>query len=551
MTNDLRPLRVVIGNETLEITPTRVGFYNLIAYIAKTFNVRKLDAFIFVKNMNEFDTNSDFYGHYSENRSSIFNSLWRLIIRSEGSDYDYINLPVGVYVKNLAYHRGRYFHKEDMITIHGRYYPRSYREYVRHCEECGDEFIDIDKFPVGLREYVDKRDLGYKEYCRDCVNCFYDNIVICRDCGEIIDTDCDDYAYIDDEPVCNECLRYSGRYQQCEHCGNWFSTDTTDYVYVEEDSVYYCCEDCANRDGWYWNEDHEEYRNENRSYDDDYYDDDDDDCYMDEVYAITGYHNHKYVPMGTYKPRQKHKLYIGRETEVDGHSRHDLSEEFLQTLYDNFEECCFFETDGSLNEGFEIITQPLTESKFFNEIDWEKPFKQLRDEGFKSHDTNTCGMHFHYSKWYLGHTYKEQFNSAKKIIAFIENHWEDIVKFSRRKSASELEWCAKFGFVPNKGTKMRQLSYDHEHRYRAVNLEHLYGHRYDDDENGTIEIRICKGTLNTKTMLASADFFLHIVRNAKRISWKNIDNLKLWFKGINNPNTIEYIKSRNAFEGAF
>ena len=81
-------------------------------------------------------------------------------------------------------------------------------------------------------------------------------------------------------------------------------------------------------------------------------------------------------------------------------------------------------------------------------------------------------------------------------------------------------------------------------RYMAVNLTNL-----GKGSKDTIEIRICKGTLNTETMLADADFFLHIVRNAKKISWKNIDNIKLWLKGLR-PATIEHMNSRNAFVGA-
>ena len=94
-------------------------------------------------------------------------------------------------------------------------------------------------------------------------------------------------------------------------------------------------------------------------------------------------------------------------------------------------------------------------------------------------------------------------------------------------------------------TDFSKLSSD---RYWAVNLSNM---RYKDPDDATIEIRICKGTLKASTTVASFDFFLHIVRNARRVPWKDIGNLKLWFKGIKDKNTIDYIKARHAFEGAF
>ena len=196
------------------------------------------------------------------------------------------------------------------------------------------------------------------------------------------------------------------------------------------------------------------------------------------------------------------------------------------------------EHDGSLDGGFEIITCPMTE-KFMKTFDWEPAFKHLTDAGFRSHDTSCCGQHNHYSEGYLGYNQKERENNAKKVCRFFQLYWDEIVKISRR---TNFGYCHNWDFEITKKTPFSKLKDD---RYFAVNVQNMGRSIH------TIEVRIIRGTLNVSTSQASTDFFLHIVRNAKRIAWKNIGDLKLWFKGIKDHNTIDYIKSRNAFVGAF
>lgn len=436
-----------------------------------------------------------------------------------------------------------YGFQENTLEINGKFFPTKFKRYVRTCE-CGSKYFDQELLTEDFsNEDISRRFpsslIGYRECCNDCVRDTYPDLDQCEDCGCWFDS-CDMY-YIEnrDSSVCEDCVN-NGDYHQCERCNDWVCTGDGDGVWTEDD-CFYCSESCAERAGYHYSEGREAWID---------YDAEEDEPYDEGVDSIIrGYHNDPYIPFGSFKKGQKHKLYIGRETEVDGLNRYDFDEDYFINVRNILggEERIFFETDGSLDGGFETITQPLTVKEFFN-FDWEKGFALLRGDGWRSHDTSTCGEHFHWSKWFLGYTYKQQFNSAKKIIAFFEKNWDDLVKFSRRKE-HELNWCKNFGFIPDKNTKMESLSYDHAHRYFAVNLEHLARHSRDDDENGTIEIRLCKGTLNANTMLNDADFLLHIVRNAKNISWKNIDNLKLWFKGMK-PTTIQYLKDRNCFVGA-
>ncbi len=409
---------------------------------------------------------------------------------------------------------GRLYRDEDLFYIGRHYFPISWKKYLKYCSNCEEYYFDQEITPDSVLMDIPTDLIGFEECCHSCAEETYD-MRQCEDCGRWFDPNSEGIWVDSDERwVCDEC---SDNYCQCATCGAWFNPDNSDSISC--DGRNYCCEECAENDGVVWDDYEEEYtRNPRR--------------------AIGDYHDHKghLSPLGSFRKGQKQDLYIGRETEFDGQDINDYDNDFYETLIDKFGDTTVLERDGSV--AFESITCPMTPNEFFAH-DWETAFKYLRDNGWRSHDTNTCGTHFHFSEGYLGFNRLERENNAKKICHFIQAFWRDIVKISRRQ---RFDYCENWGSTISRNTSFDYLRND---RYRAVNVQNMGRGIH------TIEIRICKGTLKTETMLASADFFLHIVRNAKRISWKNIDNLKLWFKGIKNKNTINYIKARHAFEGAF
>lgn len=432
-----------------------------------------------------------------------------------------------------------------------------WRQYIHKCDECGELYFDYNEISgSNFERYLPREMIGIDNMCRDCA--LNNDYVECRDCGELVSRD--DATYIDDidDYVCDSCLdnyfcceecgewhsyddaievdghyycsescaRDAG-YEQCDECGEWFNTDWGDGVYTE-DGRNFCCDSCAESAGYHYSESNGAWI--------DYSDERDE---IDEI--VTGYHTHEYEWYGdNYSKFVKQKLGIGVELEVDGHSRYDCEPSFYEGLSDIIEDRVFYETDGSLNGGYENVSHVLT-SKEFDRLNWERFCEKLVNEGFRSHDTDTCGLHFHFSSGYLGYNVNQIKNNAKKVAAFIQRHLSDIEAIARRKAG---HWAEDYPFEITKETKFSDFEY--QNRYKAVNMKNLlseYG-------KSTIEIRICKGTLNPKTLRASKDFFLHIVANAKKISWKNLDNLNLWFKGIK-PATKEYMQSRGAFVGAF
>lgn len=515
---DLRPILVMNERgETASFTTTRAGIYLLAKFTARECESANLVA------------NNLFYEQTKLMEAIGARNSWRnyFAMRIEARDVSSFNSYLWSWagkIINVHQARNGYIYRDEETIVRRDYrFPRRYRQYLRRCE-CGEIFFDQSIMPYGIAEKIPSHLLGYDGYCPDCVEDYRD-VGRCDCCGRWFSRDDLTWVEHSEECVCDDCR--DDHYRQCEYCGEWFNCESDDYEYVDETGHYYCCSECCENDGNVW--------------------DDNNSCYVPEesLSRIGGYHTHSYCAInGKKDKRKKYPLYIGRETEVDGENRHNFGNDYYDNLSQLFNDTCFFETDGSLDEGFEIITQPLSEDVFFS-TDWEKPFNKLIESGFRSHDTDTCGTHFHFSDWYLGYNDRQKAHSALKICRFFQLFADDISKIARRRYGHYCKDLRGFNYVIDKynSNVFDDLRND---RYWAVNLQNMFRSR-----KGTIEIRVCKGTLKAKTMLASADFFLHIVRNAKKIAWKNIENLSLWLKGIKNKDTIEYIKARHAFVGAF
>lgn len=52
--------------------------------------------------------------------------------------------------------------------------------------------------------------------------------------------------------------------------------------------------------------------------------------------------------------------------------------------------------------------------------------------GYRSHQTSTCGLHIHVNRKSLGLDSIEQETVISRILYFVEHHWNELLKFSRR-----------------------------------------------------------------------------------------------------------------------
>ena len=102
--------------------------------------------------------------------------------------------------------------------------------------------------------------------------------------------------------------------------------------------------------------------------------------------------------------------------------------------------------DGSLNDGFELVTHPMSLSYHRTEMPWEALLREAVRMGYLSHQSGTCGLHIHVSREAFGDTHAHQEAAIARMLYFFEKHWEELLKFSRR-TQRQLDRCAARRFA--------------------------------------------------------------------------------------------------------
>ena len=197
------------------------------------------------------------------------------------------------------------------------------------------------------------------------------------------------------------------------------------------------------------------------------------------------------------------KAYFGIELEIDQRrddyddypaDPEDIADDFVSDIH-GFNERFYIKFDGSLNSGVEVVSHPHTYAAHYNLQAWETIMSKARRAGFTSHDVGTCGIHYHVNRSSLGSTRQERDDTAFKMVLLTEVLWVDFVKFSRRRGFS---YCNKHNVWTKQDTfdKFKDKTRGNMSRHNAVNLCNTQ----------TVEFRMCRGTLNYKTFIASLQF---------------------------------------------
>jgi len=248
---------------------------------------------------------------------------------------------------------------------------------------------------------------------------------------------------------------------------------------------YYRCDSC----NYLVHEDDVQYRNDT-SYCGSCFDDLDDEEDCDQHHSCGGIHRYHYKPCVIIHrmDNENDPILLGVELETEG-DRH-LADDVVDMSDD--ERLFLLEEDGSIHNGFELVTHPCTLAYHHKEFPWKKLTAYLIENRFKSHDTTTCGLHIHTNKNMLSET------DQTKIGLFIGFNSEIISKFGRRKYNN---YCYE------KKIKKGQMS-DAKFsasRYEAVNFTN----------SSTVEFRFFKGTLKSETIIASLEFVHALCRYVK------------------------------------
>ena len=352
------------------------------------------------------------------------------------------------------------------------------------CCHCGQEY------PLENRVIV-----GDDVICGSCAD---EETVICSHCGERIYRD--DNAGDEHTPLCQHC--YDRWYQSCSCCGR----------ILHEDDVYY------------------------RSRDD------------DEPLCLTCYNreqDHRTIQDYYYKPeplfRGDGPRYFGVELEIDEAGEdNDSARRIMEIANGNGLENLYCKHDGSLDDGFELVTHPMTLEYHRKEMPWSAVLQEAIRLGYISHQTTTCGLHVHVNRDAFGASEAEQDAVIARILYFFEKNWEELLKFSRRTPRQMEHWAARYGYKDQPKELLDHAKKGrHGGRYTSVNLTNA----------DTIEFRIFRGTLKYNTLIATlqlvdrvCDVALYLTDDQLRaMSWTT------FVAGCTQPELVQYLKERRLY----
>lgn len=355
------------------------------------------------------------------------------------------------------------------------------------CASCGEEF-DLD----------DAHEFNDQMLCPDC----YDSETVeCSHCGERIATD--DNAGTEDTPLCQNC--YDEYYYSCADCGRllcqsdaWFGED-------DEDETYPYCESCYNE-----------------------------------------HHRDKPIHSYSYKPEPvfygEGSRFFGVELEIDEGGKLNRNAAKLLEIGNAGSELIYIKGDGSLDDGIEIVTHPMTLGFHKQRMPWKKIMNCALSMGYYSHKTDTCGLHVHVNRDTFTADTERQEECISRILFFVERFWEELLRFSRRTESQVNRWAARYGYKNKPKEILEHAKKGYGGRYTCVNITNY----------ATIEFRIFRGTLKWNTLIATLQLVNEICNVAFSLSDEELAALS-WCEFVENldcdqyPELITYLKERRLY----
>jgi hypothetical protein len=359
-----------------------------------------------------------------------------------------------------------------------------------------------------------------------------DEKIVCFHCGEEVNSD--SINYISDDPVCDSCL--SEYTVTCDRCGAiiWQNENAgTDRIPLCQecfDGFYTRCTQCdvlISLSNAYYMETDDESPLCNT-------------CYEEAQEEAEQIHPYSYKPEPIFYGNGSR--FIGIELEIDGAGKSEEHAKELLRIANAQNEHLYIKTDGSLDDGLELVSHPMTLDYHLNCMPWGEILKAAIGMGYTSHKTSTCGLHFHVSRDSLGNSDEEQEDKISKILFFVEKHWDEILIFSRRTQTQLDRWAARYGFKDYPWQVMDQAKKSPKGRYACINLTN----------RDTIEFRMLRGTLKLNTFMAALQFVNAICDAAISLSEKEMRDLswQQFVLGIDQrakPELIEYLRIKRLF----
>lgn len=228
----------------------------------------------------------------------------------------------------------------------------------------------------------------------------------------------------------------------------------------------------------------------------------------------------------------EHNRYFGCEIEVDNGG--ELEENAQQVIDILGSQNCIIKRDGSLTQGFEIVTNPCS-LNYHKQLPYRELFRFLKSKGYRAHDTQTCGLHIHINRTALGETKSKQDLNIAKLSNILTVCKKEVQAFARRENHYACYPPSTDGSLFEAYYEMRTIG-----KNSALNLLH----------KDTIEFRVFKGTLNLNTFYMTLDFVNTLIDVVLTLTEKEIIESDSWdaYESYFSDEIIQYIKERKEKE---
>lgn len=351
-------------------------------------------------------------------------------------------------------------------------------EATEACEHCGE---------VHIKEYtqeVIKNDGTTVKWCQKCRGL---HATRCQDCGVLMEV-----VATGRRAICQGCR---ANYGICEMCGTFTRIERLIECEDDEGQTQHICQNCDNN-----------------------------------------YSSERFIRDYGYKPEpifrhvnedtlseKRGEFYGGVELEIGtGGEIHRKAKMVMKVLGENK---AYAKHDGSVDSGFEIVTHPCTLEFHRKEFGWKELCAKAVNLGYRGHDNQSCGMHVHVNRKFLGKNSAEIDETVSKMILFVENNWSSVVKFSRREASRINQWAGNYSTrrpieeCKNKKEKCEKLinnAKSQGDRRRAINITN----------NHTIEFRLFRSTLKSNTIIANIEFCYLLAYCCKKWTYSTVERTK-------------------------
>lgn len=290
----------------------------------------------------------------------------------------------------------------------------------------------------------------------------YGNEQLCEQCFEVLINDTDGST--------------------CQECSSWFPDDLLHYSDYHDryfcvicyDNLYYQCEDCG-----------DEYQGGHT-------------CRSSLDSRIHDY---------GHKPRPQFfgeaPYHFGIELEVEQMDEDSVSEGVDIVLSDTDRaRRIYLKEDGSLTNGFEIVTHPHSLAEFQTVMNWDF-LPELSNANYRSWDTSTCGLHIHISR--------TAFDNDNHLIRFTKLIYDN--KNAVQTLAGRTSDYARF----NDSIKSNGVGLIRKIKNGQSTDGHVAAVNADTYDSQTVEVRVFRGSLRKERVLAGIEFCHAVVEHTRNM----------------------------------